>query len=137
MSEWIEWSGGECPVAPETVVEIRVRDGNPYPTDTADKFYWLHGQLGSDIIAYRVVSTPEEEVAPLGDEPAFPASHYETEHGDRVYCTAGQGGLSQRAYIATAAMQGLIAGGMNITAEDTANDAVNYADALLAALRKE
>lgn len=73
MSEnpWIEWSGGECPVDHDALVEVRFRDGNPLGTGLPEKAgywdsrdsklsNWIHskGRLGSgnDIIAYRVVS---------------------------------------------------------------------------------
>lgn len=59
MGEWIEWNGGECPVDPETVVEVKFRGpavGMEPDRDLAEAtcFYWLHDNDCSDIIAYRV-----------------------------------------------------------------------------------
>jgi len=53
---WIEWNGGECPVAEGVMVWIRFRDGDECPVGDDD--YWLdwqHGGHDGDIIAYRVV----------------------------------------------------------------------------------
>lgn len=58
-SPWIEWHGGECPVEPETIVRIRLRDGQESLNSTArfwadgPQDWWKH--QGHDIIAYRVV----------------------------------------------------------------------------------
>ena len=55
MSEWIEWKGGECPVPPETQVEVAILAGPVEGSAGAGGFYWAHhGTLG-DIIAYRIV----------------------------------------------------------------------------------
>ena len=59
MSDWIEWKGGECPVPPDTWVEIQFRNGETC-TLQAQRCWW--GQLDhADIrgmVAYRVVSEP-------------------------------------------------------------------------------
>jgi len=65
--EWIEWNGGECPVADGKSVEVRYRSfqhGDKYSTeiyDNATKIRWKHTGQGGDIIAYRVVSAPAAE----------------------------------------------------------------------------
>ncbi|MBP3955478.1 hypothetical protein J8F10_09310 [Gemmata sp. G18] len=51
---WIQWSGGKCPVPPETVVECRGRKGHVWEID-AGSLYWNHPGYAADIIAYRVV----------------------------------------------------------------------------------
>lgn len=55
---WIEWHGGECPVAPDAWVQIRLRDGTPSegiagrtPTGT---YRCKHLGNAADIVAYRV-----------------------------------------------------------------------------------
>lgn len=53
--DWIEWSGGECPVDPLRLVEAKFVDGAT-DMDVADAYDWFHEDLSSDIIAYRVVS---------------------------------------------------------------------------------
>ena len=53
---WIEWKGGGCPVAPETVVEVRVRDGSHFNSGPAGNFCWRpFWRSKYDIVAYRVV----------------------------------------------------------------------------------
>ncbi len=55
---WIEWTGGECPVAAETTVEIKLRSGHT-DRDEASHITWFKHDWGarrSDIVAYRVVS---------------------------------------------------------------------------------
>ena len=59
MSEWTEWNGGECPVAPDTLVEVRWRNGDMSPGSRADTWSWTHTGV-YPIIAYRVV----KETAP-------------------------------------------------------------------------
>lgn len=53
---WIEWPGGECPVHPDTEVEVRLRLGAPYVGQGKD-FNWLHfdGKTPTEIVAYRLV----------------------------------------------------------------------------------
>jgi hypothetical protein len=59
---WIEWGGGDCPVAAGATVQLRMRltpdvvDETSSPEDmrwTHNKSAWLFG--GGDITAYRVV----------------------------------------------------------------------------------
>lgn len=59
---WIEWSGGECPVGEDVVVEIKTRDGE-IQLDQAYGWNWGHEE-GSpvkdrQIIAYRI-NKPEQ-----------------------------------------------------------------------------
>lgn len=61
---WIKWSGGQCPVSPETIVEVRHRAGEVSPGALASVWIgqpgltdaWKHeNDQSSHIIAYRVV----------------------------------------------------------------------------------
>ncbi len=56
-NDWIEWAGGECPVDPETLVQVKLACN--YGSDEAEPAGMLvwecYDSLG-DIIAYRVVS---------------------------------------------------------------------------------
>lgn len=54
MSEMIEWNGGECPVSPDTLVEVRLRNGC-LKKNTAACFRWNRRLFGGDIVAYRVL----------------------------------------------------------------------------------
>ena len=53
-SGWIEWNGGECPVPPNTKVEIQYPDNDVYSC-IASAVDWNHDGTGGDITAYRVV----------------------------------------------------------------------------------
>lgn len=50
---WIEWGGGECPVAESRIVEVKYRDGDK-GTAAAYELWWTHSLGSSDIIAYRI-----------------------------------------------------------------------------------
>ncbi len=72
------------------------------------------------------------EALPAGDEPAFPYA----ERNDDGSHFRSHTGMSLRAYIATAAMQGLLASGPHdCDQHGIAHDAILHADALIAALK--
>lgn len=48
------WNGGDCPVHPETEVNVWKR-GSCIGSGRAGKFCWGHGNCVSDIIAFQVV----------------------------------------------------------------------------------
>lgn len=63
FGEWIEWTGGpggENPVSPGAVVEIRVRDGDTEVGRSGD-FYWYWNEDECDIVAYRIAESVNEE----------------------------------------------------------------------------
>ena len=51
----IDWNGGECPVPPETLVEIRYRNGVVGLAYAADR-WWRHDIGSGDIVEYRIVT---------------------------------------------------------------------------------
>ena len=53
--EWIEWTGGECPVPSGTIVETELRDRRILPAFNADTLLWDHADAYNDIVRYRVV----------------------------------------------------------------------------------
>lgn len=57
MSDWIEWNGGECPVADGTLVDVKLRADVIVEQELAAGWFWEHGLVhdDGDIIAYRVV----------------------------------------------------------------------------------
>lgn len=56
LSEWIEWKGGHRPVSPNTMVEVRLRDGElKAEIGEAVEFDWQHEIMDDDIIAYRII----------------------------------------------------------------------------------
>lgn len=72
---WIQWSGGECPVDSDAIVEVKCRhpSSNQFNNDRAGDFYWSHDGLGYDIIAYRLQQPTKsehacDEVAEADDE---------------------------------------------------------------------
>lgn len=67
--DWIKWEGGECPVAQDTILDVKHRDGEIFRGQPAMSFRthrggefigaactWQHDGECGDIIAYRVVS---------------------------------------------------------------------------------
>lgn len=64
--EWIEWDGGECPVADHVKVEYQLRAGAK-GSEPARRLDWQHEGKRHDIIAYRII--PERaNKATLTDE---------------------------------------------------------------------
>jgi len=62
---WIEWGGGECPVEPGTAIEVRMRVRDHCAMRMVRDFtsrsaydFWLHQDMGNDIVAYRLL--PQE-----------------------------------------------------------------------------
>lgn len=66
--EWIEWTGGKCPVDGKTKVQVRFRvaDGSDEGSP-AYALRWTHTDSWGDIIAYRIIEqqpdTPSIEPA--------------------------------------------------------------------------
>ena len=52
----IKWGGGDCPVPPDTLVEVKFRRGVFGRERQAWRYYWNHADEGSDIIEYCVVT---------------------------------------------------------------------------------
>jgi hypothetical protein len=52
---WTIWTGGECPVDPDTAVEVVYRSGTLPAHGSAAAQRWHHNGGAWDIIAYRVV----------------------------------------------------------------------------------
>lgn len=61
---WIPWSGGKCPVSGHTVVEVRFRT-KAKQSARADHYWWTHGELPGDIIAYRIAKPSYEGEPPV------------------------------------------------------------------------
>jgi hypothetical protein len=55
---WIEWNGGECPVAKVALVEVRWDDGTTTGPTTAGGWDWRNHGTPADIVAYRLVDEP-------------------------------------------------------------------------------
>lgn len=64
---WIEWEGGDCPVAKGSLVDVRLRMGNEYfrqragvhedkPLGYAEDWSHARRQHPGDIVAYRIVT---------------------------------------------------------------------------------
>ncbi len=51
---WIEWHGGERPVAIESMVDVKLRRGTHSFSGPARALYWDHTGSSGDIIAYRL-----------------------------------------------------------------------------------
>lgn len=57
---WIEWAGGECPVADDQRVHVQFRDGEVINTASGNCIRWSHKGTLRDIIAYRIIPDWEE-----------------------------------------------------------------------------
>ena len=53
---WIKWDGGECPVPPDTRVEVKLRSGNVMGPRLAYRYRWKHIDSNGDIVEYRTVT---------------------------------------------------------------------------------
>ena len=56
---WIKWHGGECPVPPDTMVEVKFRRGAPEREERAGRYFWNHegeDDEDDDIVEYRTVT---------------------------------------------------------------------------------
>ena len=49
---WIKWEGGECPVPPDTRVEVKLRSGNVMGPRLAYRYRWKHIDSNGDIVEY-------------------------------------------------------------------------------------
>lgn len=64
MADFIEWTGGSCPVTPDTVVVVRLGPGHVTKTrDAADvRWEWVANGQGGDVTGYYPVTvTPSSE----------------------------------------------------------------------------
>ena len=57
---WIKWHGGECPVPPETMVEVKLRRMAVMELDRADEYEWRHIFGRGDIVEYCIVTEQAE-----------------------------------------------------------------------------
>ena len=61
---WIKWHGGECPVPPDTMVEVKYRNGVLGSWHHAGDYFWRHGMGEPDIAEYRTFTEePDLEAA--------------------------------------------------------------------------
>lgn len=66
---WIEWKGGDCPVAHNAAVEYKMRNGKKDMRNRAESLRWAYANIDSDIIAYRLHQPqewPEDRVDVIG-----------------------------------------------------------------------
>lgn len=100
---WLPWSGGECPVAAETVVEVMFRDDWIGPVmDTpcqARDLRWDHRKIDGDIMHYRVIQPA----------PPSPAAVEHVERGEEGFEYVKR--LEAYALEITKALTGLVGGG--------------------------
>ena len=97
--EWHIWKGGDCPVHPESVVEVRMRDVcNPEDGSefAARTFRWTHDDeypVGAEIVCFRVVKPYVEPETRTGECWAY---HYKSsapglaDHNAGNNCTHGR-----------------------------------------------
>jgi hypothetical protein len=66
-TEFIDWSGGECPVDKDTIVNVRLWSGDVIVNRKAGEFDWQHNSFGGDIIAYRVAQEKGKQMSGEND----------------------------------------------------------------------
>lgn len=54
LGEWVEWKGGECPIAYGTWCGTRLRDGSE-DFRLAEEWVWMHDECEWDIVSYRII----------------------------------------------------------------------------------
>lgn len=62
--EWIKWDGGNCPVSPYEIVDVRHRDGEIFENTRADGRNcrdWSHSDEDGDIMEYRLSPTSTDK----------------------------------------------------------------------------
>lgn len=57
---WTKWEGGECPVSPETLVDVRYRSRVTNVRRPAKAFRWSNMRHVADIVAYRIAEARDE-----------------------------------------------------------------------------
>jgi hypothetical protein len=65
-NEFIDWQGGECPVDPDTIVQVRLSGNDGYCIRRAGDLRWCHTNFSGDIVEYRVV---KDDVSPKVEIP--------------------------------------------------------------------
>ena len=61
---WIKWHGGEWPVPPDTLVEVKLRSGRALGPNRASAYMWNHISVLGDIVEYRIITDqPDLEAA--------------------------------------------------------------------------
>ena len=73
---WHGWNGGECPVHPLSLVEVRFVDGDRThfrQTDTAGEHVWEWTDDYDDIVVFRVVKPYVEPETRTGECWAYPS----------------------------------------------------------------
>lgn len=89
-SEWIEWSGGKCPVNPSTIVQWKGRGTNHEGSApiVAGDLRWDRFDSVMDIIAYRYLITEESAgISDAAEEEALQEAYErikKQDHGDEV-----------------------------------------------------
>ena len=61
-NEFIDWQGGECPVDPDTIVEVMLSGGDVVRMQ-AGLFHWQRSSHAGNIIAYRVIEDKKPQTA--------------------------------------------------------------------------
>lgn len=60
-SGWIDWKGGDCPVAPDTIVTLKLFDDSVWHEYPAKEWNWHDTTHLDHIIAYRVIENDGRE----------------------------------------------------------------------------
>lgn len=121
MTDWIEWSGGKCPVPPCTEIEARLRNGTRYVTCYPSlDLRWGHCDSTYDIVAYRVYN-------PAQPDPVNSPPHY-TDGGIEAidYIEAKLGPDGFRSYCVGNALKYISRAGKKGSAKEDLSKAIWY-----------
>ncbi len=122
MGDWIEWKGGECPVPPDTMVDVISRNGETN-VGRAETWWWPGGNTDDawDIVAYRVV--PQNPVPDMVNSPP----HY-TDGGIETidYIAAKLGPDGFRSYCVGNALKYISRAGKKGAAKEDMSKAIWY-----------
>ena len=67
MAPWVEWVGGDCPIDPAAVVQIRMHENGRNDAGIAGLERWKHwpsshADYDANIVAYRLIEAPKPEL---------------------------------------------------------------------------
>jgi len=65
---WVEWRGGECPIANDTDTWVRLRDDSESEMCLAGGFQWAHLGDDTDIVAYKIDRLGAGTVPPVAGQ---------------------------------------------------------------------
>lgn len=132
-TDWIEWKGGQCPVARGTLVDVKYRCGEErfslpalemVPGEDASYSFWKNDGMRMDIVSYRLTQTTKQEITTQENQ-----TMTELKTGDKVVIKKG---ITNFRYGRSSAMVGAQRNGTELRITDVGGYGEN--DRILAVL---